>query len=33
LFKIIRLGPKVSEKSSDEHHAFQYMTNLPKEKD
>jgi cytochrome d ubiquinol oxidase subunit I len=34
VFKIIRLYPKVVKKTSDdEHHAFQYMTNLPKEND
>lgn len=32
LLKIIRLGPKASDKEKIEHHAFQYMTDLGMEK-
>lgn len=33
VFKLIRLGPKVIDVDEIEHHSFQYMTDIPREKD
>ena len=33
VFKLIHLGPKLIDTDQVEHHSFQYMTDLPREKD
>ena len=33
VFKLIRLGPEMTDVDEVEHHSFQYMTDIPREND